>query len=254
MQNDSRLPFRLCVVEPGDDGLGWFVTGFMSKRIERLALQQAELFADGKRVELNNLLQNKFLRGGLGIGFERWIFDALADGSDLSFEYNESTTSCLKDMHVNLKGMHLINSGEALGMDNNVLYKFSQVNKPSIEGYALVNKCLLLLQTTVSKSHSAVHRGHVQDIISAARIILHQSLIVIAVYIAPSSVKTFTLPHCSTFTIQNFHVVRGRVNDGDFMRARTLSKCCEGESEGEVEVEVKSPKASKTKTRKKSHK
>ena len=67
MSRDSRLPYRLCVVEPTDSG--WAADWFHLAKLEQYAADWAMSRGRHKTKELANLLENRFLTGGLGMFF-----------------------------------------------------------------------------------------------------------------------------------------------------------------------------------------
>jgi hypothetical protein len=161
MSRDSRLPFRLCFVRPTDSG--WAVAGFLSMELEKNAADWAMGRDRRKANELANLLENRFLRGGLGIFFERWLFESLGDGMTLTIRRASGTGT---DPHV-FEGIRMI-SGYSLEMKSSIVYKLDRATFPSIEAYILLGTEWLLLQSTVSDTHSGARFEHVSEFIALA--------------------------------------------------------------------------------------
>jgi hypothetical protein len=204
ISKDPRLPFRLCIVEATKSG--WEVTGFLSLEIERWIAEWAMGHGRRKVNELANLLENRMLRGGLGIFFERWLFGHLGDKKPLTLDGGAQYI---------FKEMRIIPS-TSIEMNPNVVYKLDRSTFPSIEGYALVGTELLLLQSTVSETHSAARLDDVSKIIATADICTGRKVTICIVYIALRSLaKKFTLPECKRFRVSTtFHV--GTVDDSEF--------------------------------------
>ena len=78
---DPRLPFRLCVIEPNINS-EWIVSGFISLEIEQYVFNWAG-HRRQKATDLVSLLNNRALRGGLGIYFEAWLFEMLGNHNSL---------------------------------------------------------------------------------------------------------------------------------------------------------------------------
>ena len=187
---DSRLPFRLCVVEQIETG--WTVTGFLSPEIEQYVANWAMGTGRRKASELANLLENRALRGGLGIFFERWLFESLGCGLKLRVCYADTVEYIFNDIK--------IIACAKLEMDCSIIYKLDRATFPSVEGYVLVGNELLLLQSTVSKTHAGARSEHVHSIIAAADEAAGQRVRVRVVYIVLSTVaRYFTLPQCKGF-------------------------------------------------------
>ena len=138
---DPRLPFRLCVIEPNIN-LEWIVSGFISLEIEQYVFNWAMGHGRQRATDLVSLLNNRALRGGLGIYYEAWLFEMLGNKNSLyvSEERRIFTFSGVRDIH-----------GDELEMQHGILYKLDRANFPSIEGYALVQKTLLKFQKTLLK-------------------------------------------------------------------------------------------------------
>jgi hypothetical protein len=210
VSNDYRLPFRLCVVEGGPSSV-WTVTQFISPGVERFLHQWAMGKGRRKANEIACILQNRMLRGGLEIFFEKWLFDALGEGLKLNIPGIETVVSHKKQtLGVSFIETKIIPQ-QRLETEANVVYKLDRATFPSIEGYAIVDNMLLLLQSTVSESHSGARFKDVESIIKAAG----SRLQTLVVYIAPSGNK-FHLPQIIGFP-EKVRAVRGFVNDSDFV-------------------------------------
>ena len=204
ISKDPRLPFRLCVVELRESE--WIVTGFLSTEIERCAARWAMGSGRRKANELANLLENRMLTGGLGIFFERWVFDILGEGETLTLD--GATAYSFQSMRIIPPGSLKMNSG--------IVYKLDRARFPSIEGYVRVGTELLLLQSTVSVTHRGARFNDVKEIVSAANQAAGQKSIVRVIYIVLSSVAdSFTLPQCQGFpSSTTFHIAT--VDDSQF--------------------------------------
>jgi hypothetical protein len=178
--------------------------------------------------ELANLLQNRFLRGGLGIFFERWLFDQLGAGLKLDIIGADSSIQ-----HKFAFTQMSIIASCSVEMDQNIVYKLDRTTLPTIEGYSLVDSRLLLLQSTVSETHSAARYDDVKEIVQAARRAVIGRLTILVVYIAPSH-KEFHLPVCAGFP-RGTAVVRGMVDDSKFAHLASSRKRGGGATEGSVD-------------------
>jgi hypothetical protein len=202
---DPRLPFRLCVIESNEKA-GWIVSGFISEEIERYVFNWAMRHRQKKATDLVSLLNNRALRDGLGIYYEAWLFEMLGNKNSLyvSEERRIFTFSGLRDIH-----------GDELEMQQGILYKLDRAGLPSIEGYALVKRTLLLLQSSISETHSAARHEDVKDIIHEARRVARLKELLV-VYIVPSH-QAFTPPSCQHFP-KITSVVWGVVDDSEFFK------------------------------------
>ena len=137
--------------------------------------------------ELANLLENRFLTGGLGIFFESWLFESLGDGHTLTVHGASGAGS---DAYV-FEGMRIMmiscNSLE-MNLNSSIIYKLDRATFPSIEGYALVETELLFLQSTVSETHRDAKCEHAGAIIALADRTTGQNVTVRVIYIVLSSV------------------------------------------------------------------
>ena len=206
---DHRLPFRLCVVE-SDHLSSWTVTRFISPAIEQFLSQWSTGTGQRQAHQIANILQNRVLKGGLGIFFERWLFDKLGDGLPLQMPD-------LRPLRTEISFSELkIIPESSLGMEEGAIYKLERATFPSIEGYAIFDQNIYLLQSTVSSTHGGARYSDVQHIVTAAvaeRRIRRLSSIIV-VYIAPSK-QAFNLPECVGFP-GTTRVVRGSVADEEF--------------------------------------
>ena len=125
MSRDGRLPFGLCVVEPSRES-GWTVTRFMSLAIERFCFRWSMGSQQRNAHQLANLLQNRVLRGGLGIYVERCLFDALGEGVKLTIFGANGFGS----PEVYFKELRIIPESE-LELEEDILYKIDSGNFPS---------------------------------------------------------------------------------------------------------------------------
>ena len=200
--NDPRLPFCLCIVERGYSS-SWIVTGFVSPAVEKYLCEWS--MGTGRRTadKIANILQNRMLKDGEGIYFERWLFDKLGEGLELNISESKVKFQGLKVLHES--------SPES---DTGIVYKLDRATFPSIEGYAITGGKIYLLQSTVSPSHSGARYDDVAKIIRAA-IVIHGALDILVVYIALSG-SPFTVPKCVGFPART-QVVRGLVDDRDFL-------------------------------------
>jgi hypothetical protein len=214
---DPCLPNSLCVVEPNPSS-GWIVTGFISSDVEQYAVNWAMQEGARKSAELANLLQNRILRGGLKIFFEKWLFYQLGAGRILSI--TQSTGEKLECQYEKMK----VISSSLHEMDENIIYKLDQANFPSIEGYSRFGSYLILLQSTVSESHSGARFKDVRDIVRATQQVV-KDLNILVVYITPSNQEKIDLPLCvGGFPKRQTSVVRGTVDDSDFIQHSSSKK------------------------------
>jgi hypothetical protein len=117
------------------------------------------------------------------------------------------------DPHV-FKGICMI-SGYSLEMKGSVVYKLDRPTLPSIEAHALVETELLLLESTVSATHSWARFKHVSAIIALADQTSIQRVNIRMIYIVLSSVLEFNLPQCVVFC-QGKTVELATVDDSEF--------------------------------------
>jgi hypothetical protein len=82
VSRDSRLPFRLCIVEnsPG----GWCVTGFISKRLEYRVFTWASAIVTFEKMRIGNMLDYGLFKGAKGMLFEQFVFHHLGLGHPLT--------------------------------------------------------------------------------------------------------------------------------------------------------------------------
>jgi hypothetical protein len=205
VSRDNRLPFRLCVVKASREK-GWMISGFISKGIERYVFDWAMGNGERNASELINLLSNRFLRGGLCIYFENWLFKTLGKGTTTLRVENQREFKFSRLEHVRR---------HKLKMELGVLYKLDNATFLSIEGYALCDKVLLLLQSTVSTTHGAVRYDHVRPIIHKAKETADFDELLV-VYIVPSH-QAFALPDCYHFP-RITKVVWATINDSAFFQ------------------------------------
>jgi hypothetical protein len=92
---------------------------------------------------------------------------------------------------------------------------------PSIDGYGIIGDCLLMIQFTVSPSHSAALWSDVGHIVQAARENVKASLEVFLVYVVPV-VSEFTIPCCETLLANGVTVCMGKIDGEFFPRAKEL--------------------------------
>ena len=206
---DHRLPFRLCVVE-SDHLSSWTVTRFISPAIEQFLSQWSTGTGQRQAHQIANILQNRVLKGGLGIFFERWLFDKLGDGLPLQMPDLRPLRT-----EISFSAWKIIPES-SLGMEEGAIYMLDRATFPSIEGYAIFDQYIYLLQSTVSSTHGGARYSDVQHIVTAAvaeRRIRRLSSIIV-VYIAPSK-QAFNLPECVGFP-GTTRVVRGSVADEEF--------------------------------------
>jgi hypothetical protein len=202
---DSRLPFRLCIVE--DSPGGWCVTGFISERLEYRVFRWASAAVAFEKVRIGNVLDNGLFKGAQRIFFERCVFDHLGRGHPLTVATRGG------DVIFNFKPLFLTDRRNAVVIPGR-LHQIDHESFGSIEGYAIVNKTLLLLQTTVSETHSGARYKDVQHIVKLARDAVGTKRIsILVVYITPSDV-TFKAPSC--FGFPNHKVFWGKVDDSKF--------------------------------------
>ena len=206
---DYRLPFRLCVVESSQSS-SWKVTRFISPAIEHLLSQWSMETGQRQAHQVANILQNRILKGGLGIYFETWLFGRLGAGVKLQISDSSSTEICFRE--------DKIIPESSVGLEEGVFYKLDRKTFPSVEGYGIVGQNIYLLQSTVASTHDGARYKDVNDIVAAAVADRRKdgggSLGIVIVYIAPSR-QDFSLPTCVGFPNRAM-VVRGAVDDGAF--------------------------------------
>jgi hypothetical protein len=202
---DPRLPLRLCVIEPSETEQ-WLLSGFISDEIERYAFDWAMGHGQHKVTELVSLLNNRALKDGLGIYFERWLFEMLGNGTSLYISAERRGFS--------FSGLQNIQSDE-FEMEQGIVYKLERAKFSTIEGYALIKDTLLLLQSTVSETHLAARHNDVKGLIrKAKRVVKLKELLI--VFIVPSH-QAFTPPSCKGFPAIT-SVVWGVVDDDELLQ------------------------------------
>ena len=200
---DCRLPFRLCVVEKGLS-TAWTVAGFISPAIEQYLFEWSLGVGRRQVHQMANILNNRALRGGLGIFYERWLFDQLGQGTKLTLSDQASEISFQE-----LKYM----DEYSIGSEDKVVYMLDRANFPSIEGYAVDGQSIYFLQSTVSTTHKGARYDDVKQIVAA--VAGRQKMDLVVVYITPRKVA-FQLPTCVGFPART-KVLHGSVDDTDFL-------------------------------------
>jgi hypothetical protein len=201
--------------------LGWSVYKVVG--VEHISCATYFIFqwamGDGRRMkalEVASILQNRILSGSLGIFFQKWLLDGHGSGLKLTVPATESGCS---NQEFLFKGTRIIHE-RRLQAEVSIIYKLDRATFPSIEGYAraIHDAKLLLLQSTVSETHSAARFNAVKSIIRE----VGYGLQILVVYVAPSDVN-FVLPTLVDFS-SKVMAVRAYVDDSDFIAAVKLDK------------------------------
>ena len=212
---DNDLPYRLCKII--ESRHGWTIDGFISDFVIWRIIEWSQVTENMLKENFKSFLQHPWTGSLLGQWFESWAFDALTNGKQLLVKANDVER---KFSFHSIQNVEDATKAEAvLDFEAGILYRPKQRNFASIDGYGLVGNCLVMLQFTVSPSHSDAKFQDVRNIIEQARAKYEtkNKVQVLMVYVMPDP-NEFRVPGCSSLAHANVSVVAGRV-DSDFFPA-----------------------------------
>ena len=205
---DHRLPYRLCVIRQNEE-TRWEAYRFLSDYVCEFVLDRVVTLSSLQRNQFLNMIMNPFARGLFGTMFENWAFTSLSEGATLVI----SETPII-DFRFSAAG-HINARKGIVPLQDNMIYRAAP-GFPSIDGCGLVKNTLLLIQTTVSPTHSDAEWTHIQHIVSSVGKDVTSALMV---YLVPKG-SAFTLPLCQSLNAHKipFKVCRGEISGEDFYK------------------------------------
>jgi hypothetical protein len=205
---DHRLPFRLCVIREHKENT-WEAYRFLSDYVCEFVLDRVVSLSSLQRNQFLNMVMNPFARGLFGTMFENWAFTSLSEGVPLVI--SETPTV---EFRFSAAG-HISARKGSVPLQDSMIYRAAP-GFPSIDGCGLVQKTLLLIQTTVSPTHSDAEWTHIQHIVSSLGKKVTSALMV---YLVPKG-SAFTLPLCQSLISHKipFKVCRGEISGDDFYK------------------------------------
>ncbi len=204
---DHRLPFRLCVIRTSENSR-WEAYRFLSDWICEFVLMHVVAHSSLQRSQFLNMINNPFARGLIGTMFENWAFASLTcEGASLMIK--------APSMEIRFSGAGQLNARTGhLPLQQKLLYRAATCFS-SIDGCGLVGKNLVLLQMTVSPTHSNAEWNHVKHLVSSA--VKLKATSALMVYLVPKD-SAFTLPSCESLHNQRipFTICRGEISGDGF--------------------------------------
>jgi hypothetical protein len=152
---DCNFPFRIVSIRKSASK-SWEATRFISDSVCKFVVESAVHLAKLERAKFLNMADNPFARGLFGTMFENWVFAALINGTALTvngkvYEFTVQGTPNLKKVReCSLEESHIYRAEPCF---------------PSINGCGCTKSCFLLLQVTISPSHSDAEWVHISDIV-----------------------------------------------------------------------------------------
>jgi hypothetical protein len=211
---NSNIPYRLFRIENIPE-VGWAATDFISVRVARFVYGWVSDHLNHQRMDFIQLIRNPFSHGLFGTIFENWVSSGLSSKGKMLVLPRVTPRRLVFHglQYFSWKQLRTKVAISPVLLETGILYKPEGSKCPSIDGYALHGDVLLLLQSTVARSHSKAVYSVVVDIIVAARAkIAHVRILM--VYIVPQAVKAhFRAPVCSSLLEEDVSVVVGVVND-----------------------------------------
>jgi hypothetical protein len=205
---DHLLPFRLCVIRPGQ-GTRWEAYRFLSDWICEFVLKHVLNLSRLQRSQFFNMINNPFARGLFGTMFENWAFASLGEEISLSIPEHPGTEFRFSEAgHLNAR------EGK-VPTRNKVIYRAAP-GFPSIDGFGLADQTLVFIQATVSPRHSDAEWSHIRHIVSSAGKLAKSAFMV---YLVPTG-NAFTLPSCPTLAGHKlpFTICRGEILTDGFYK------------------------------------
>ena len=213
---DPNLPYSLCRIE-NRPGKGWAATGFISNYVAKYIHKWACEDYDINIENFNKLIQNPFSHGFFGSIFEDWVKTVLGekerelevrlDDGVRNFKFNgvQSYTwrRNKKTGKVSFPHIHL---------ENGVFNKPDGAESPSIDGYAVHSNTLVMVQPTVSLTHSEAKLVAVEDLIAAAKKKGVTSVLMVYVVLLKNFEK-FRAPVCPDLRAEGVKVCVGVIPD-----------------------------------------
>ena len=220
---DPNLPYSLCRIEDRPNE-GWAATGFISnyvaKYIHKWIFEDCALTIEN----FNQLPQNPFSHGFLGTIFEDWVQTGLGEkGRLLEVRLEDGTRnfqfrgaqSCAwrrnkKTGKVTFPHLHL---------ENEVFNKLDGLESHSIDGYAIHSNTLVMIQPTISLTHSEAKLVAVEGLINAAKAKGVTSILMVYVVLVKNFEK-FRAPACENLKAEGVKVCVGVIRDESDLLAK----------------------------------
>ena len=206
------IPYRLCkIFQPKIND--WSVSGFLSDYIAEIVLRWAEMGSKIDEYSYIALLRHPWSGGLLGNWYESWAFDCLENKKALIVYDTEGKQSRFHFASTNHFD-YVPKAKIPVFLQNTVLNRPNQGSMPSIDGYGVIDNCLVMIQYTVSPSHSAALWSDVGHLVQVAR---EQAKVteVFLVYVVPVA-SEFTIPYCETLSANGVTGFMGMI-DGEFL-------------------------------------
>jgi hypothetical protein len=202
---DCNFPFRIVSIRKSESN-SWEATRFISDSVCKFAIESALQLAKLERAKFLNMADNPFVRSLFNSMFKNWVFAALINGTALTVNGEE--------YKFRVQGTPNLKRGRSdFSLAESHIYR-AEPCFSSIDGCGCTNSCLLLLQVTMSPSHSDAEWIHFSDIVKQARQ-KKPTLKILMVYVIPKG-RPFRLPNCPSVNKHGIDIVRGEMPDDFF--------------------------------------
>jgi hypothetical protein len=213
---DSNMPYTLCRIE-FIPRTGWAATGFISnyvaKYIHKWISDEAALNIEN----FNELVQSPFSYGLFGGIFEDWVQTGLGEkGKVLEVKLENGI------QHFQFNGLQsyswrrIRKTGKvvfaSIHLENEVFNKPDGVDSPSIDGYAVHSNTLVMVQATVSLTHSGAKLLAVIDLINSATAKGVTAILMVYVVLA-KNLQNFRAPACKELVEAGVKICVGTITD-----------------------------------------
>ena len=227
---DPNLPYALCRIEYIPGTVVWAATGFISNYVTKYIYRWISEEVALDREDFNHLVQNPFSRGLFGTIFEDWVQTGLGEKNKVlevrigngfrrfqfrgmqSYQWNRIR----KTGKVLFPNLHL---------ENEVFNKPEGLESPSIDGYAIHSDTLVMVQPTMSLTHSGAKLVAVEDLINAAKSKGVTSILMVYV-VLDKNVQQFKVPDCKELVEAGVTICVGYITDESDLIAKFTSELC----------------------------
>jgi hypothetical protein len=215
---DPNMPYALCRIEY-IPRIGWAATGFISnyvaKYIHKWVSDESALNIEN----FNELLQCPFSYGLFGSIFEDWVKTGLGEKRKVlevnlenefkRFQFNGVQSYSWR--RVRKTGKVLFSS---IHLEDGVFNKPDGVDSPSIDGYAVHrdSNTLVMVQPTVSLTHSEANFLAVNDLIDAAKEKGVTTILMVYVVLS-KNFQQFRAPACKALVEAGVTICVGTITD-----------------------------------------
>mmetsp|Transcript_48371 Transcript_48371/g.101061 ORF Transcript_48371/g.101061 Transcript_48371/m.101061 type:complete len:439 (-) Transcript_48371:159-1475(-) len=226
---DPNMPYALCRIE-FIPRTGWAATGFISnyvaKYIHKWVSDEAALNIEN----FNELIQCPFSYGLFGSIFEDWVKTGLGEKGKVLEVKLENRIQRYQFNGVQSYGWRRIKrTGKvifaSIHLEDGVFNKPDGVDSPSIDGYAVHSNTLVMVQPTVSLTHTGAKLVAVEDLINAAKSKGVTSVLMVYV-VLNKNIQQFKVPDCKELVEAGATICVGFITDESDLIAKFMSELC----------------------------